>query len=117
MKKNEALKAAIDGKKVSHKSWDSNFYITWDGSLFRTEVGEIYYFKHACDSEWQIVPEYVDFAEAWNAYEKGKKILPQRWVKDRKDSDYYQKSLTLTELDRVFTDRDIRGKWLILEDE
>ena len=108
MKKNESLKAAIDGKKVSHKSWDSNFYITWDGSLFRTEVGEIYYFKHACDSEWQIVPEYVDFAEAWNAYEKGRVIQAAQTGNKKKK---------LLGLVQMFDEFEIRGKWLILEDE
>ena len=108
MTKTEALKAALDGKKISHKSWDSKFYITWDGSLFRTEVGEIYYFNHACDSEWQIVTEPVDFATALKAYRNSatiKSITGEKYSLKREDE-----SLCVNL-------KEIEGKWLILEDE
>lgn len=109
MTKNEALKAAIDGKRISHKSWDSKFYITWDGSLFRTENGETYYFNHACLIDWQIVPDTVDFATAWKAWDRERKT-----IKSLSSQNVFNKGSN--KCSAIFDAQEIRGQWIILED-
>ena len=114
MTKNEALKAAIDGKKIRNKLWGSSAldFIWFDGRQFlygHRHQGCFVPAKCAMDSEedWEIVPEYVDFAEAWKAYESGKAI--QSTISGAK---YKQNRIG----GQMFI-TDIRGKWLILEDE
>ena len=124
MTKNEALKAAIDGKKIRCLEWpNQNGYAIWNGEQF------VYFMSNksiycVCDCEfsmpgfitWEIVPEYVDFAEAWKAYDAGKTIKSEFWgscdviTKNKepiRDSIYRW----------CFTPAEIRGKWLILEDK
>ena len=54
--------------------------------------------------------KYVDFAEAWKAYDNGKRIRSVasecEWLKSTVGSAYHSFSTT-----------EIRGKWVILEDE
>ena len=117
MTRNEALKAAIDGKKVKLIEWGKNQYLYFDSLRAR-----FYYFdgneEFATFSmaetdirnphgTWQIVPEYVDFAEAWKAYQKEKVIQSvQTGNKKNKSCGILQK----------FDEFEISGKWLILED-
>ena len=123
MTRNEALKAAIDGKKVRLIEWGKNQYLYFDSLRAR-----FYYFdgneEFATNSmaatdirnphgTWQIVPEYVDFAEAWKAYEAGKKIQPEAFVNKKA---FIKKNFELN-FDNSFKESYIRGKWLILEDE
>lgn len=68
-------------------------------------------FNIGCQHYIKPVPEYVDFAEAWKAYEEGKTI--QSVIKSN-PFDTYKKSEDTNR--GIFTD-EIRGKWLILEDE
>ena len=112
MTKNEALKAAIDGKKVRCLGWQTEEKLLFDGKQFvfinsDGESDRVYDCLNYSD-DWQIVPEFVDFAEAWKAYEDGKTIksIPcdaEYWVTDG--------------IVDAFTSEQIRGKWLILEDE
>ena len=113
MTKNEALKAAIDGKRVQHESWNNYYYITWDGSVFKTEAGERYYFYHASNVGWQIMPELVSFDEAWKAYEQGKKIQSEFWGSVEVVSKGAEPK---TGYRWCFTPAEIRGQWQILDD-
>lgn len=121
MTKNEALKAAIDGKRVRCLEWpNQNGYVKWNGEQF------VYFMSNkssycVCDCEfsmpgfitWEIVPECVDFAEAWKAYENGNKV----------ESVFSRIKFKINISNKgnrpqhYFSDREIRGKWLILEDE
>ena len=116
MTKIEALKAAIDGKKVSHRSWDSKFYVIWDGSIFKTEAGEPYYFKHSCNVDWFILPELVSFNEAWKAYEEGKAIKSVKWssVNFIKKEVCNEKGWAF-DPDFTLAAHEIRGDWQILD--
>lgn len=125
MTKNEALKAAIDGKQVKAPLWDDGIYLVWESGTFKIYSSylkggaSIYGSRfsenpvcHAVDDGWQIVPKYVDFAEAWKAYESGKTIKCVHY------SQQYKKSwFTCPAKPCTFTENEIRGKWLILEDE
>ena len=104
MTKTEALKAAIDGKKVSVNI----FAIKWNGKYFSDDDGLEYCIATLPDNGWQIVPEYVDFAEAWKAYEKGRVIQAAQTGNKKKK---------LLGLVQMFDEFEIRNKWLILEDE
>ena len=111
MTKNEALKAAIDGKKVRNTRWSQPEIdsIWFDGRNFRFGNNRVsLVVGSALDYEygWQIVPEYVDFSEAWDAYEAGKAIQAQN-----SGITYHQRNKFL----QGFIISDVRGKWLILE--
>ena len=116
MTKNEALKKCIDGAKIRHKGYRENNLIYFDGEKFVLTDGFISMnadgpaFAHK--DGWQIVPEYVDFATAWKAYEEGKNIKSYcatycHTNKPQKRQMGLQ-SILISE---------IRGQWLILEDE
>lgn len=119
MTKNEALKAAIDGKKLTSVFWNGS-YFAWDenkmeffGVQSSGKINPTWNIKEIANissSDWEIVPEYVDFAEAWKAYEDGKRIRSVasecEWLKSTVGSAYHSFSTT-----------EIRGKWLILEDK
>ena len=115
MTKNEALKAAIDGKKVTFAKKSNVVYIYWDGMQFMSHDSfgsrpADFKLRAYENQDWQIVPEFVDFAEAWKAYDNGKRIRSVasecEWLKSTVGSAYHSFSTT-----------EIRGKWLILEDE
>ena len=107
MTKNEALKAAIDGKKVrcrhckehdlAHRMLDS---IRGNAQAFLD--------KSIDDSGFEIVPEYVDFAEALKAYRNSATI---------KSSTGEKYSLKREDETLCVNLKEIEGKWLILEDE
>lgn len=112
MTKNEALKAAIDGKKIVHPSFCDDSYVYFNGRQFMRScinpkddfaIGDS---MHPTDG-YEIVIEYVGFAEAWEAYEEGKEVKSNssNWHKRWEHEDT---SVLLS---------DIRGKWLILEDK
>ena len=116
MTKTEALKAAIDGKKIRCDEWvNQQAYVFWRENCFihKSEINgnseqataQITYPGFVT---WQIVPEYVDFAEAWKAYENGKTI------QDMFTHLYNKKEERCRFVD--FDSKSIRGKWLILED-
>lgn len=115
MTKNEALKAAIDGKKVRRSTWNEKEYIQFYGGRFVDEDGrEITDFSWADSNKWQIVPEYVDFATAFKAYEEGKAIqsvdgdqLGEISVYHKSEKKYFGLCVDAWE---------IRGKWIILDD-
>ena len=114
MTKNEALKAAIDGKKIKCLQWgNQNAYVFWSGQNFyhvsnvngdtdkaTVQIG----FEQFND--WEIVTEYVDFATAWKAYEEGKTI------QSTSSGEKYQNK----QCGAFIRIDSIRGKWLILED-
>lgn len=115
MNKNEALKAAIDGKKirpldgcrVEYICFDrqsNRFLLKWTGeSAVDTFNGDGWNI-----SDWEIVSEYVDFATAWKAYEVGKIIKGESGKEyQRNEHEHHWR----------FSTDDIRGKWIILEDE
>ena len=115
MTKNEALKAAIDGKKVKYHGWvgDECLYFRECGFVFKDKKDrEFINDKIMCilsgynDGEWEIVPEYVDFATAWKAYEEGKTI------QSTSSGEKYQNK----QCGAFIRIDSIRGKWLILED-
>lgn len=120
MTKNEALKAAIDGKKIKCLQWgNQNAYVFWSGQNFYHVSKVDGYTGEATVqigleqfNDWEIVPEYVDFATEWKAYEEGKMIKCCHYGQS------YKKGLH----DRCpanpikFSTSEIRGKWLILED-
>ena len=108
MTKNEALKAAIDGKKIFHPEilrpihFDGNGFVCSEGhDMFMTTFSD--------DDDWGIYIETVDFFAAWQAYEEGKTIQwgPMRFSKKN------EKSASSW----AFPRDSIRGKWIILEDE
>lgn len=113
MTKNEALKAAIDGKKVTNRNLREGDYVYWEDNCFMFYSARLNEHSRAESSltlvdGWELVPEYVDFATAWKAYEAGKTIksIPcdaEYWVTDG--------------IVDAFTSEQIRGKWLVLEDE
>ena len=113
MTKNEALKASIDGKKVRNINWlQPNLDRIWFNGkqfMFGHEGCELFLDGASdYDTGWEIVPEYVDFAEAWNAYEEGKCVKSiTGYVYSLKDE---------SNIDGLLI-KEIRGKWLILEDE
>ena len=117
MTKNEALKKCIDGAKIRHKEYRENNLIYFDGEKFVLTDGFISMnadgpaFAHK--DGWQIVPEYVDFAKAWEAHESGKVIVSEFW--GSADS-IAKKQDPETSFRWCFTPAEIRGKWLILED-
>lgn len=116
MTKNEALKKCIDGAEIRHKGYRENNLIYFDGEKFVLTDGFISMdadgpaFAHK--DGWQIVPKYVDFAEAWKAYEKGKEIVSvsHNNIKRRYGTYVNDKNVR-------FLPEEIRGKWLITEDE
>ena len=117
MTKNEALKAAIDGKKIRNKCWTTpqDVYIFWDGNKFLFADG--FHFQEEnmqsrIHDGWQIVPEYVDFATAWKAYEE----WPDRKTIQDEFGKKYKKIQNGCNFN-FFGETAIRGKWLILEDE
>ena len=112
MTKNEALKEVIDGKKVRNTNWSQpnldriwfngkQFMFGHEGCELLLDCASDY------DTGWEIVPEYVDFAMAWKAYQKEKVIQSvQTGNKKNKSCGILQK----------FDEFEISGKWLILED-
>ena len=123
MSKNEALKAAIDGKKVRNSAFTfSDSYVKWNGTRFvfnggggDTSMTEIPYDTVLVfENHWEIVPEYVDFAEAWKAYENGKGLRSctdgHDWIKEA-ETEFGRSNM------KSFSRNNIRGKWLILEDK
>ena len=114
MTKNEALKAAIDGKKIRLPHFHQQEYVVWHETCFafHYENGHLEKATFCLErnDNWEIVPEYVDFAEAWKAYDNGKRIRSVasecEWLKSTVGLDYHSFSTT-----------EIRGKWLILEDK
>jgi hypothetical protein len=56
--------------------------------------------------EWTKQPKFVDFAEAWDAYENGKAIRPWAYTHTLKKAE--------TRYD-TFTSAQIRGKWEVLD--
>jgi hypothetical protein len=114
MNKNEALKAAIDGKKIIPKDWNwIGDYIYWNDYkfLFHHANGkeeEIQFVFN--NNDWEIVPEYVDFFTAWQAYEEGYRIKHGLliWCKKYEADDKYNSSIG------IFSREQIRSKeWLI----
>ncbi len=112
MTKNEALKAAIDGKKIRNKYWiPQDVYIFWDGNGFVFTDGNHFHpekMQSRINDGWQIAPEYVDFATALKAYRNSatiKSITGEKYSLKREDE-----SLCVNL-------KEIEGKWLILEDE
>ena len=110
MTKNEALKAAIDGKKVKHKNWERS-YVYWNNCCFTacydSHDNHIFMPSSAPLDGWQILPELVSFDEAWKAYEQGKHI-----VSIPGDAEYWDTDGIVD----AFTSDQIRGKWEILDD-
>lgn len=111
MTKNEALKAAIDGKKIRLPHFHKQEYVVWHETCFafHYENGHLEKATFCLErnDNWEIVPEYVDFAEAWKAYENGKAIQSTSSGEKYQNKQY-----------GAFIRVDaIRGKWLILEDE
>lgn len=112
MNKNEALKASIDGAKIRPvpKYPHDMDYVYFDGSIFciKYKSGREVKCWLLGDCEWEIVPEYVDFATAWKAYEAGKIIKGESGKEyQRNEHEHHWR----------FSTDDIRGKWIILEDE
>ena len=80
MTKNEALKAAIDGKKIRCSVWpNQDAHIFWDGTRFIHHAGTQFGFAEANsqlmvsdDAVWDIAPEpSCDFPKALTAYRNG----------------------------------------------
>ena len=65
-------------------------------------------FNMGCNEFIRKEAEYVDFAEAWKAYEKGRVIQAAQTGNKKKK---------LLGLVQMFDEFEIRNKWLILEDE
>lgn len=112
MTKSEALKAAIDGKKVRNTNWSQpdldRIWFNGKQFMFGHEGCELLLDGASdYDTGWEIVPEYVDFATALKAYEAGKTIRSEK-----SGTTYPHRNKLL----RSFDLTDIRGKWLILED-
>ena len=115
MTKNEALKAAIDGKKIRNDRWMPECYLCFKENQFfvigpsAPEGNSLHSNGLAYSTgNWQIVPEYVDFAEALKAYRNSatiKSITGEKYSLKREDE-----SLCVNL-------KEIEGKWLILEDE
>ena len=117
MTKTEALKAAIDGKKIRCDEWvNQQAYVFWRENCFihKSEINgnserataQITYPSFVT---WKIVHEYVDFAEAWKAYEQGKRI---RSVQSGCTYDKKGEMFTII----IITTVEIRGQWIVLED-
>ena len=101
MKFEQVIQAIRDGRQVKIRGYDPIETSVWSGN-------KTLYLKDLLGDDWEIVPEHVDFAEAWKAYEEGKTIksIPcdaEYWVTDG--------------IVDAFTSEQIRGKWLILEDK
>lgn len=118
MTKNEALKAAIDGKTVRKGSWSGIANLTYgkDGFVLIDSDGNkapeetiFRLFRTTMSGDWEIVPNQVDFATAWKAYENGKTVQDMF-------TDLYNKKEERCRFVN-FDSKSIRGKWLILEDE
>lgn len=118
MKLNEAMKMAIDGNKIRHKLWNKGSHFIWDKdeAKFLGITPEGIVSKpweiincYGMTDEWEVMIDYVDFPTAWKAYEEGKTI--------QSDSGYMFNKKQEKELVYFsFPRKDVRGKWLILED-
>lgn len=115
MNRNDALKAMIDGKRVKprHPGYVLGTpidYLYFDGCQFRVVYKDGN--NIACpvigEDVWEIVPDYVDFAEAYKQYKNGRAIQPCTGELYQKDSNYYD-NLCVRE-------KEIDGKWVISED-
>ena len=117
MKKNEALKAAIDGKNirpvipytsstVEYLYFDKSqncFMVVWkDKSQVQQANGNSW-----SALEWEIAPEYVDFTEALKAYKNGKTIQSVKGLQYSMDP-YVGRSLYVVH-------EEIDGEWIIVE--
>ena len=116
MTKNEALKAAIDGKKVRNERWVPECYLCFKENQFfvigpSAPEGNSLHANglNYSTGKWQIVPEYVDFAYAWKAYEDGKKVQSFKGY-------VYEKLFNQDRFQVCFTMDEIRGQWQILDD-
>lgn len=70
MDKKEAIRAVLDGKKVKHKSWESNVFIFLDDDIGFRKVDD------CCDVieiDWN---DYID-SDNWELYEEPKKEAPE----------------------------------------
>jgi len=122
MKKNEALKLAIDGKKVHHIASPKVYYVFKNGEFMRfdgytwlpTYTRSAPTCKYAIKSEpedgWEVVPEYVTFAEAWKAYEDGKEIISVRFRNSKRKNSIYCDDKSVR-----FLPEEIREQWIVLE--
>lgn len=115
MTKNEALKKCIDGAKVVPAKGTEVEYIYFDRQTNRFKLkwvgsGDVDTFNGDgwVNSDWQIVPEYVDFAKALKAYRNSatiKSVTGEKYSLKREDEGL------------CVNLKEIEGKWLILEDE
>jgi len=106
MKFEQVIQAIRDGKQVLVDNYDPIIQSKW------TSENSIC-LNLLLSDKWEIVPEYVDFAEAWKAYEEGKTIKSlgdSRWQTEK-----YSKKISQDFC--AFTAKEIRGKWGILEGE
>ena len=108
------MKAAIDGKKVRPTKETpieyvyfhcGNFIIKWNNGV--RDYGVPSY------ADWQIVPEYVDFAEAWKAYEEGKTVHS---VFSDINYNKHWEGTKPSHIPSILT-TEIRGEWIILEQD
>jgi len=118
MNKIEALKAALDGKKINCTNWNDpqGGYLFWDSNRFfyhcNIEKNDFDYAHLLCfETGWQILPTLVDFATALKAFEQGKTIRATE--KSIFGYESYQKG---ARPNPAFTLSEIRGKWEIMED-
>ena len=57
MNKGEALKAAIDGAKISNKEWSKGASLKWDGKGFLTAEGYHIDTTRMQSDDWELVKE------------------------------------------------------------
>jgi len=110
MTKNEALKLAIDGKKVRHEGMLKTNYLYWNGMKFIVEVvggseWEASSYMNALE-DWKVIPEHVNWLTALAAYKGYKKVQSNT-------GEVY--SLNCEDETLCVTLSEIEGKWLILD--
>lgn len=111
----EAVKFAKIGKKIRNSNWDKGYYIWMQSDYFFNPSNEKYFpnLNSILETNWDIYEEKLEmytFREAFEAYEKGKRIR-------REDKNYYLSSLLILNNKPIFSYEDILAtNWMIEED-
>lgn len=81
MNKSDALKFAIEGRRVRDKHWVPGAYIQWDRSKFTsggTSTSAEVLLENSFNDYWEIYTEKVDTIDATDAFRAGKRIRSVR---------------------------------------